>query len=169
MDLQTGGRADRQPGGRASGRACSRHAIICTYLAPAVDALRRACSQTYITCVHWAAVDGPAKAAGAVGWTCGRAYRQSDSLVDVRPQKHAHAMLLFARSWHLHWMPCDVHVRSRGTAGAARAGELPSWVDVPPGGHVHTMLLFACICHLHWMRCDVRVHKTILLACTWQP
>ena len=48
--------------------------------------------------------------------------RQPDSRVDVRPRRHAHAMLLFARSWHLQWMPCDVHVRSRGTAGAARVG-----------------------------------------------
>ena len=42
-----------------------------------------------------------AKAAGAVGWTCGRADRQPDSRVDVLPQGHVHAMLLFARIWHL--------------------------------------------------------------------
>ena len=51
-----------------------------------------------------------AKAARAVGWTRGRADGQPDSRVDVLPRGHVHAMLLFARIWHLQWVPCDVHV-----------------------------------------------------------
>ena len=121
-----------------------------------------------------------AGAAGAGGWTCGR--------VDVPPGGHVHGMLVFARIWHLQWMPCDFHVRKtilfacscggRRTPGAAGAGgwtgrqadrQPDSQVDVRPGGHVHAMLLFARIWHLQWMPCDMHVYKTKLFACNLQP
>ena len=158
MDVWMGRRTVRQPGGRAPARACARYAATCTQLAIAIDALRCACSQNYIICMHLATVDGllgqpeladsrarltcvregiftpcyylhafgtcsrcvatcmfaklfylhalgncrrTAKAAGAVGWTRGRADGQPDSRVDVLPRGHVHAMLLFARIWHL--------------------------------------------------------------------
>ena len=64
----------------------------------------------------------------------------------------------------------DVPLGRPGDWTCRQAGGQPdSRVDVRPGGHVHDMLLFARIWHLQWMPCDVHDHKTILLACIWQP